>query len=688
MQFEEVIAKAQQQTYQGDYDMAIFLLSELERQHPDNPEVASLLAEVYILNNQKEEAKGFIELAHNLAPDNSELQRVLSRLYLTEDQVELAFEAASSAVQKDKSNSRNYVSLAAACCKKDEFDKAENFLNIALDLNPENPEARYYKAVIASQLKQYESAIRILKNVLDEYPSLDKCWYLLSVAYKESKKLKLALEAIDKAQKLNPTVSSYYLCKAEILPELKQNDEAIQVLSEYNKRFGANAKSYTLLGFVYYKLGKHKEALNYLNSAIEQDPDYAEAYKHKGRLLTETNELEQAVESYQKLLKFEPKEVAVIVEVGNLYSNMHQNEKAEYYFDQALQVDSNIPRPYVSKGHHFIKNQDLESASIMFKKALELPYKAPGAYVQLAQLKAHEGQFSEALDLLNEAYQYFPRFQNIIMMFSNLAPCAPQDYPFAQSFLGRLHINLASVWDKYNTEELPSDETVKSFAGSVMNVLRSFGILDMPMQRSQIFRGEMLGANCQKCKALFDTKNVIPEVCFGCYKVVLSFANLADCIRYNFYMDKLDPAVPIRRKLMIEGRYSDKGAMKGFYYTRDWEKAHRFYEHLKQFMAENLKYDFGIKVKRGCSEFQDEHPEYNTLDENGNLVMKCPDSWKEIEADFYSRRNYEAFSPKTKYDDLGLTIFDAFVIRNWVRMRRSFGFTDFQLEEATHEKSA
>jgi hypothetical protein len=318
----------------------------------------------------------------------------------------------------------------------------------------------------------------------------------------------------------------------------------------------------------------------------------------------------------------------------------------------------------------------------MFQKAMELPYKSPLAYVQLARLKAREGNFADALDTLNEAQRYFPANPNIIMCFSDYVSCAPSDYPLDQCFLGKVHLNLASVWEKYNTEKLPTDDALKDFVNNVLNVLRSFRILNVPMPRSQIFRGKILGANCQKCKALFDYKNIIPEVCFGCYKVVLTFANLADCIRYNFLLDRYDPAAPIRRKLMIDSRGSSKGVLKGFYYTRDWGEGHRILAHLKQVMAENLKYDFSVKLKRGCSEFQDEHPEYNTLDENGNLVMKCPDSWKRIEKEYYERRNFSDFNLQTKDDELGLTIFDAYVIRNWLNIRKASGHDDFQFGES------
>ena len=153
-------------------------------------------------------------------------------------------------------------------------------------------------------------------------------------------------------------------------------------------------------------------------------------------------------------------------------------------------------------------------------------------------------------------------------------------------------------------------------------------------------------------------------------------------------MDRFDANASIRRKLMIDSRGTAKGVLKGFYYTRDWDEAHRVCDCLKGLMADNIKYEFSVKVKRGCSEFQYEHPDYNTLDENGELVMKCPDSWKEIERDFYSHRNFPIFTPKTKNHELGLTLADAFVIRNWVNTRCSKGHNDFNFEMPSTDEIA
>lgn len=686
MQFDEILDKAYQQTYQGDYDLALYLLSDLNRKYPYNPHILSLMADVNILNDNIDAAQLYINQVREISPDSPLLHRVLSRLFLSKNRIDQAMESATKAVQEDKTRGANYVALAAVHCKQKNFDKAENFLNIALDLDPRNPEAQYYKAIIANQTQQYASSLRILKNVLDEYPSLDKCWYLLAQTYKEINRLKPALEAIDKAININPDNSIYYLLKSEVLPDLNRKEEAIELLKEYEKKFEPDAQYFTTLGFVNFRLAKYEETLQCLNRAIKLNPEYEKAYRDKAKLLTNMDKLEQAVDCYKKLLELSPNDAAVIAEIGYLYSSMAQNEKAVPFLDKAQQVNGDIPLPYLKKGQHYLMNLDEDNAKLMFQKAMELPYKSPAAYTQLARLKANDGQHSEALELINEAQRYFPGNPNIIAIFSDLVSSAPEDYPLSKSFLGKLHLNLANVWEKYRADTpISDDEHVKDFVNNVFNVLRSFKILNMPMQKSQIFRGNPLGINCHKCKSLFDYKNIIPEYCFGCYKIVLTFANLADCIRYNFYMDKLDPGAPIRRKLMIDSRGSSKGDLKGFYYTRDWEEAHRVCDYLKQVMAKIMQYEFTVKVKRGCSEFQDEFPDYNTLDENGNLVMVCPEDWKKIERDYFSTRNFNTVLPAVKYDGLGLTIFDAFVIRNWVRIRRSHGHDDFQFEEAASQ---
>lgn len=467
----------------------------------------------------------------------------------------------------------------------------------------------------------------------------------------------------------------------------RSKNGAIDQLTEYINKFGNDEEVYTMLGLAYDKLSQYEDSLYYHNLAIDLNPNYELAYRNKAQLLSNMNELEDAVECNNQLLNLNPNDASVVAEMGSLYSKMNQDENAESYFSSALRLDNSLPLPYVYKAYHLTLRDDLDSASQLLKKVRELPRKSPMAYVQLANIKAHYGKFSEALNLLNEGYRYFPGNPNIISNFSQLVSCAPPDYPLSKSHLGRMHLKLASLWKHYNTYVLPNDDSIKKFVTHIYNILSSYKFLNLPFRIAQIFRGEILDANCQKCKAVFNYHNIIPEVCFGCYKVVLSFDNLYDFLRFNFYMDRVDPQAHYRRKLMIDSRGPNDASLKGFYYFRDWDEAYRVSRHLKQTMPVMLKYDFGVKVKRGCSEFQDEYPDFNTMDSEGNFVMKCPDSWRQMEETFYEHRNHDGFAPKTKYEELGLQISDAFIIRNWVRMRQSNGYNDFQQEEGANASS-
>ena len=56
---------------------------------------------------------------------------------------------------------------------------------------------------------------------------------------------------------------------------------------------------------------------------------------------------------------------------------------------------------------------------------------------------------------------------------------------------------------------------------------------------SQIYKRNTADLNCKRHKKIFDTKDIIPEFCFGCFKVQVEVGTFIDLVKlsslfYNF----------------------------------------------------------------------------------------------------------------------------------------------------------
>ena len=91
-----------------------------------------------------------------------------------------------------------------------------------------------------------------------------------------------------------------------------------------------------------------------------------------------------------------------------------------------------------------------------------------------------------------------------------------------------------------------------------------------------------------------------------------------------------------------------------------------------------------IKIKRGCTEYGAEYPQYNNIDEN---IMTYNSSWKKYEN--LIDKNYPnlAFNEKLRPTIKGATLHDALVIRNWIYFAKLNGDEKFELIPAQFFKS-
>ena len=77
----------------------------------------------------------------------------------------------------------------------------------------------------------------------------------------------------------------------------------------------------------------------------------------------------------------------------------------------------------------------------------------------------------------------------------------------------------------------------------------------------------------------------------------------------------------------------------------------------------NFKKKLPIKIKRGCTEYGIEYPQYNNLEKN---IMHYKSDWKNYENLIDNKFPNLAFNEKIRPTIKGSTLHDILVIRNWI----------------------
>ena len=100
---------------------------------------------------------------------------------------------------------------------------------------------------------------------------------------------------------------------------------------------------------------------------------------------------------------------------------------------------------------------------------------------------------------------------------------------------------------------------------------------------------------------IFKQKKIIPEFCFGCYKVQVEVNSIIELIKLFLVFNNLELENNNTRKCMIEMRPEIPGFYKGLIYCSSLDEAYQIADYLEPILKENIAYGLSTRVKRGCS---------------------------------------------------------------------------------------
>ena len=212
------------------------------------------------------------------------------------------------------------------------------------------------------------------------------------------------------------------------------------------------------------------------------------------------------------------------------------------------------------------------------------------------------------------------------------------------------------------------DQTLSYIIKESKKILRKHFRNKLSLNTTQIPRGGIEDLNCDRHMKIFENHNIIPEYCFGCFKVLIEPNNVIDLIKLHLLFDSLEFDNQNFRKCMIEGRRNIKGNYKGFIYCKQLNEAEKILDFVSAEIKNKINKSMICKIKRGCSEYSDKFPEFKNLNKN---MMKYNQSWKKIE-NIFDKKNNTNNKSLVKHT-WGVTIKDILIFENWITYAKTIG---------------
>ena len=447
-------------------------------------------------------------------------------------------------------------------------------------------------------------------------------------------------------------------------------NETFSISSQLVIDFPKSSILFNIIGACCSGLMKHDDAIVSYKKAIENNPQYADSYYNLGNQLKVLENLDDAIYYYKKAIEINPNYVNAYNNLGNAYIEQGKLDAAIDIFKQTLSINPDNASTYNNLGNAFISNGDLDKAIKNYKKAIEINANDANAFNNLGIALSNKNSVDDAIDCYKRAIEINPNFKkaqlNLIGLLSTYAPINDRKNTIV---LANELIRNCYLDDDHSG--LITDEKVVSIFSKFKSYVGELH-LSLSTNYNQAYRRSTTYLNCKRHKSIFNEFEVIPEFCFGCYKVQVEPKSLINLIKLLIVFDQLTLDNNNTRKCLIELRPEVSGFYKGLIYCSGLEEANEIAKHLNKVILNQIDPKLSCSIKRGCSEFYTSFPEYQEINNFGPQKMNHNEEWREIEENHDKNKTFLA--EKIRRQSIsGLNLNDFLIIQRWIDYAKGIG---------------
>ena len=230
-----------------------------------------------------------------------------------------------------------------------------------------------------------------------------------------------------------------------------------------------DATSIFYLANCYSRIGNKQDALNCFLKVLELRPDYIDVYKSLGMLYVELGLIDNAIELVHKALNNPSIEADYTLNyiLATSYMLKKDNTNAIIFLERALTLnDAHLPIMN-SLGSCYMSSHKFDKAQEVLKRAYDIDNSNPLTIFNLGILNQTIGNYKEALNYFQTAYQIEPS----VTMLTSLASCALKAGEFALASV--MYKNLVMIYPNnsdYRYSYVEALENIREYKEALDNV--------------------------------------------------------------------------------------------------------------------------------------------------------------------------------------------------------------------------
>ena len=516
------------------------------------------------------------------------------------------------------------------------------------------------KGVEAHAAGQIQEANRFYLSILKAQPKHPDANHNLGALCMDVGKVQEALPFFKAAVTATPSAVKFWLDYIDALIKLDRTFDANAAFKQA-KNNGAKGEAFDQFETIFSGRG--------ISEVNPQDPPSNE-FQPIINLFTQRR-LEQALSATSQMLERFPKSSALYNIAGASNAGLMQFDAALVSYKHVLRIQPNNAEVYYNIGSVLQSLGDPEAAIDSYKKALKIKPDYADAYNNIGVLLNDKNDPEAAIESYKQALMIQPdnvgAKSNLLALLTSYTP--QKTYP---NLIMTVNEAIQKIDMKDNASNIIiSDRQAANLFDKASGNISSYG-LELSTGLSQAYRKSSVDLNCKRHMSIFKKHGVIPEFCFGCYKVQVNPRSIIELIKLYFVFDQLELNKNNSRKCMVELRPNIAGFYKGYIFCSGLKQANQISAHVNEVLEKRIGSGLSSTVKRGCSEYPISFPDYKEINNLGAQLMNYNKDWKVIEEDYDKKTPMHA--KKNKRPSIaGLNLNDTLIIRNWIDYAKGIG---------------
>ena len=310
--------------------------------HPEFPRPHSIRGEMYLAQQNVDQAVEEFRRAIELGDDDSNTQVKLSKALVMQGDGDAAKAALDESMRLNPE--RKLLVKAFKLEASGEIREAETIYRDLLKQNPENVEAMRLLARIATKENQHRNAETLLKRVLEVAPDFGKAMANLVENQLEQEKIKEAIATAKRLIRIGVDNPDSHLFMGNAYSAASLYEDAIDAYRKSLRLKPDHIGSLSGLAHNLKTIGRQDEAIEYYRRCIKANPLYTESYWSLANLKT-FRFTDEELQSMEELVVHpaipDEERTQLCNALGLEHEGRNNFDKAFEYFDQCNSIRRN-----------------------------------------------------------------------------------------------------------------------------------------------------------------------------------------------------------------------------------------------------------------------------------------------------------------------------------------------------------